>query len=126
MSRLRARYAEILARIAERVADPARQEELNALAERLNPDGWVTADEVVRGLEAYEGVFAALGAAVGPRKRRRRRRSRPAGSGGAGSQAEGGEAATGTDPVEVEGGTAPREDLDADDIDADDSDANDR
>ena len=42
VQRLRARYAEILARIPERTVDPQRQEELKRLADRLNPDSWGT------------------------------------------------------------------------------------
>jgi hypothetical protein len=79
LARLRARYAEVLARISERVPDPARQDELKAQAERLNPDGWVTDSEVTAGLEEYESVFEALRAAVGGPSRRRRRRRRMGG-----------------------------------------------
>jgi hypothetical protein len=75
--RLRARYAEVLARISERVADSVRAAELKSQAERLNPDTWVTADEVSRGLEEYEAVFESLRAVVG-RNRKRRRRGRGA------------------------------------------------
>jgi hypothetical protein len=84
VQRLRARYAEILVRISERTADPARREELKAQADRLNPDAWVTDDEVVQGLEQYESVFASLREVVGQKRRRRRRGrgSRPAEPGG--------------------------------------------
>ena len=75
VARLRSRYAEVLSRISERVTDPGQREELKARAERLNPDGWVTADEVTAALEQYESVFEELRAQVGrdPRRRRRRR-----------------------------------------------------
>jgi hypothetical protein len=75
VSRLRGRYAEVLARIAERVPDAARRDELKLQAERLNPDSWVTDEEVKAGLEGYEGVFESLRAVVGKRRRRRRRGS---------------------------------------------------
>ena len=75
--RLRARYSEVLARISERVTDPARQEQLKAEAERLNPDTWVTDDEVRAGLEGYETIFESLRSVVG---RRRRRGRGPAGT----------------------------------------------
>lgn len=79
LSRLRARYAEVLARISETVTDPERQDELRTQAERLNPDTWVTDAEVTAGLESYESVFESLRTVVGRRKRRRRRSSgRPA------------------------------------------------
>lgn len=72
--RLRARYSEILARIAEKPMDEAAREELKGKAERLNPDGWVTADEVAAALEAYETVFESLRSVVGHYPPRRRRR----------------------------------------------------
>jgi hypothetical protein len=80
--RLRARYAEVLARISETVSDLARQEELKGTAERLNPDTWVTEAEVRAGLEDYETVFESLRSVVGRRRKRRRRSTGPRGSGG--------------------------------------------
>jgi len=76
LGRLRARYAEVLARIAEQPVDDEAKEQLKTRAERLNPDGWVTADEVAAALEQYEAVFEELRALVGrdPRRHRRRRR----------------------------------------------------
>jgi hypothetical protein len=75
LSRLRARYSEVMARISETVTDPVRHEELKSQAERLNPDTWVTAAEVTAGLESYETVFESLRTVVGRRRRRRRRSS---------------------------------------------------
>jgi hypothetical protein len=77
--RLRARHAEILARIAEKTADPLRQQELKAQANRLNPDAWATDEDVVQGLEQYEYVLASL-KEVASQRRRRRRRGRGPGS----------------------------------------------
>ena len=48
------------ARITDRVSDPGRQDELKSLAERLNPDAWVTDADVNAALESYESTFAAL------------------------------------------------------------------
>jgi hypothetical protein len=78
LGRLRARYAEIMARIAERPLDEDAREELKQRAERLNPDAWVTADEVSAALEQYEAIFEGLRAVVGryPRRRRRSRKER--------------------------------------------------
>lgn len=73
--RLRARYAEIMARISEGELDDSTREELKALAERLNPDAWVTHDEVRAGLDSYESVLATLRPQVGAPRRRRRSRS---------------------------------------------------
>jgi hypothetical protein len=75
--RLRARHAEILARISERVPDRARQDELKAQADRLNPDTWVTDEEVRAGLEGYESVLESLRAVVGQGRRRRRGGGQP-------------------------------------------------
>jgi hypothetical protein len=72
--RLRARYAEVMARIAEKPLDEAAKEELRTKAERLNPDAWVTEQEVAAALEQYETVFEALRPLVGRHPRRRRRR----------------------------------------------------
>jgi len=55
---------------------PARQEELRAKADRLDPDAWVTAEEVREGLEHYEQVYSELRRALGRRRRRRRGRRR--------------------------------------------------
>jgi hypothetical protein len=89
LSRLRARYAEVLARISETITDPVRRDQLKSHAERLNPDTWVTDEEVSAGLEAYETVFESLRTIVGRRRRRRRRsggRNREAGPTGSGQQ----------------------------------------
>ena len=74
LGRLRARYAEVLTRIAEKPMDEPAREELKLQAERLNPDGWVTTDEVSAALEQYETVFESLRSVVGRHPRRRRRR----------------------------------------------------
>ena len=65
LSRLRARYAEVLARISETITDPVRRDQLKSDAERLNPDTWVTDEEVSAGLEAYETVFRSEERRVG-------------------------------------------------------------
>lgn len=73
--RLRARYAELMTRITQRIHDQAQQDELKSRAERLNPELWVTEEEVRQGLDGYEATFEEIRAVVGrPRKRRRRRR----------------------------------------------------
>jgi len=73
LARLRARYAEIMARIAERQADESERDELKARAERLNPDNWVTDTDVDEGLEQYEAVYESLRAVVGHARKRRDR-----------------------------------------------------
>jgi hypothetical protein len=73
LARLRARYAEIQARISQRVTDPRRLEKLRAQAEQLNPDGWVTTEEVASGQAEFEAVHSALKGMLGRRRRRSRR-----------------------------------------------------
>jgi hypothetical protein len=82
LTRLRARYAELLARITERGGDPERIEALRAQAESLNPDTWVTDEEVRQGLESFEPKIRDLRAALGIRRRRRSRRGGRRGRGG--------------------------------------------
>jgi len=74
LTRLRARYAELLARITERGGDAERVEALRMQAESLNPDTWVTDEEVRQGLESFEPKIRDLRAALGLRRRRRSRR----------------------------------------------------
>ncbi len=75
--RLRGRYAEMLARIDERTQEAERREELKAIAERLNPDAWVTEADVLAALDSYETSFEALRSVVGRRRRRPRREEDP-------------------------------------------------
>jgi hypothetical protein len=72
LGRLRARHAEVMARIAEQEVDDETREQLKARADRLNPDTWVTADEVDAALEQYETVLEGLRALVGRHPRRGR------------------------------------------------------
>jgi hypothetical protein len=74
LTMLRARHAEILARISARGGDPARVEALREQAERVNPDAWVTETDVNAGLATLDATLAELHRIVGRRRRRRRRR----------------------------------------------------
>ena len=69
LARLRARYAELLTRIADRVENAERQEELKGLAERLNPDAWITDADVTAGLDAYEPTYEMVRSALPPRRK---------------------------------------------------------
>jgi hypothetical protein len=73
LSRLRGQYAAVLARIGRRVPDAARAESLRALAERINPDTWVTEEDVRQGLAGSAAVQDELARYIGRRRRRRRR-----------------------------------------------------
>ena len=74
LTRLRARFAELQARITERGGDAARIDALRAQAEPLNPDTWVTDEEVRQGIESFEPKIRDLRQALGLRRRRRSRR----------------------------------------------------
>ncbi len=76
VARLRARHAEILARISDPVTDPARRQALQALAEELNPDAWLTAEEVQQGLADFDARLARLRAQLGGRRSGRGGRGR--------------------------------------------------
>lgn len=67
--RLRGRHAAMLARIDERTEDEVKRAQLKELAERLNPDSWVTDDDVRAGLENYETTFEQLRNALGGRSK---------------------------------------------------------
>jgi ribonuclease E len=98
LTRLRARYAELLARITERGGDAERIDALRSQAELLNPDSWVTDEEVRQGIEAFEPKIRDLRAALGLRRRRRSRRGgrrrRGSGEGGDPPTAEGSESSS--------------------------------
>ena len=68
-------YPVLRERISERIADPARQETLLALVERLNPVMWTDADQITTGLQQASEALDRL-AKVFTRRRRRARRAR--------------------------------------------------
>jgi hypothetical protein len=83
LERLRGRYAAFMARISRRITDPALVERLRGIAERANPDGWVTDDEVKAGVAGSNAVYTELVSHVGRRRRRRRSGRRAAADSGA-------------------------------------------
>jgi hypothetical protein len=72
--RLRARFAELQARITERGGDAERVAALRIAAEPLNPDTWVTEEEARKGLEEFDPKIRDIRAVLGLRRRRRARR----------------------------------------------------
>ncbi len=76
LSRLRARYAEVLARIHAAPIDAETQARLIELAEQLNPDAWVTPAQVQEQVGRFEAVLAEISAVIGPPRRRTRRGGR--------------------------------------------------
>ena len=61
-------------RIPYRTSDPARQEALNALADRLNPGNWTDADEITAGLQQAAEALERLSHVFAKRRRRGRRK----------------------------------------------------
>jgi hypothetical protein len=61
-------------RIPHRTSDPARQEALNALADRLNPANWTDADEITAGLQQAAEALERLSLVFAKRRRRGRRK----------------------------------------------------
>ena len=59
-TRLRARYAEINARIHQLPADDATKAAWQTRAEPLNPDSWLTPHEILKGVNHADELFDAL------------------------------------------------------------------
>jgi hypothetical protein len=59
-TRLRARYAEITTRIHQMDADDATRAAWQTRAEPLNPDSWITADEILAGVSHADRLFDDL------------------------------------------------------------------
>jgi hypothetical protein len=59
-TRLRARYAEITARIHQMDADDATRAAWQTRAEPLNPDSWITPDEILAGVSRADELFDNL------------------------------------------------------------------
>jgi hypothetical protein len=59
-TRLRARYAEINARIHQMPVDESTRAAWHTRAERLNPDSWLTPDEILHGVSRADELFDAL------------------------------------------------------------------
>lgn len=73
--RLRARYAEIQARINEKSAETVDfdRDALRTRAEALNPDRWTTIESAMRSIERFESDVEAIKAQLGRRPARPRR-----------------------------------------------------
>jgi hypothetical protein len=56
-TRLRARYAELLNRLHHAPGDAMAREEWGARLETMNPDAWVTPDEVLQGVQNADRLF---------------------------------------------------------------------
>src|SRR5207249_179314 len=70
-------YPMVRERVPRRTSDPARQEALLALAERLNPSAWTDADQITAGLQQASEALERLSRVFSRRRRRPRRAARP-------------------------------------------------
>ena len=59
-TRLHARYAEIVARVHRIPTEHPQRGAWEARADALNPDNWVTPDEVLDGVQRADGLFDSL------------------------------------------------------------------
>jgi hypothetical protein len=59
-TRLHARYAELAARISELPVDELTRDAWRTRAEAMNPDNWVTPDEILSGVQRAGGLFDDL------------------------------------------------------------------
>jgi hypothetical protein len=59
-TRLRGRYAEVVARIHQRVPAGPEREMWESRAAALDPDAWVTADEILSGVSHADQLFDAI------------------------------------------------------------------
>lgn len=59
-TRVRGRYAELRAHIEAHPADEATKERWRLTLETINPDAWVTAEDVLAGMTRADAVYAAL------------------------------------------------------------------
>ena len=73
LARLRARYAEIQARIGEKSLVPDDLDAIRTRAEALNPDRWATIESAMNSIERFEADVEAIKALLGRRPARGRR-----------------------------------------------------
>jgi hypothetical protein len=99
-------YPVVRERIPQRTPDPARQEVLLALAERLNPTSWTDADQITTGLQQATEALERLAHVFAKRRRRGRKKAR-GGSETAGSADVSADAVTESDAGDDPGTTEP-------------------
>jgi hypothetical protein len=68
-------YPIVRDRIPRRTSDPARQEALLALAERINPSAWTDADQITTGLQQASEALERLSRVFAKRRRRSKKRT---------------------------------------------------
>jgi len=73
-------YTAVRDKIPQRAQDPARQEVLYALAERLNPAAWTDADQITTGLQDAADALQRLSHVFAKRRRRSKKKSAAVGA----------------------------------------------
>lgn len=73
LARLRARYAEIQARVSEKSLDSVDRESIRTRVDALNPDQWTTIESTVTSIERFEADVEAIKSQLGRRPARVRR-----------------------------------------------------
>src|SRR5438105_3825351 len=68
-------YAAVREKIPQRAPDPARQQVLFALCERLNPAAWTDADQITAGLQQAGEALQRLSHVFSKRRRRSKKRT---------------------------------------------------
>jgi hypothetical protein len=59
-TRLRGRYAELAARVADHPADDVTKERWRLRLDALNPDAWVTAEDILHGMSRADALYDQL------------------------------------------------------------------
>ncbi len=97
--------------LPQRVADPARREALLDIAQRLNPAGWIDADEIATGLQGAAEALEQLSRAFSKRRRKPRRGGQRDTQAGA-AEAPAGTAGESPDQLDVETESATADGID--------------
>lgn len=105
VERVRASYAEILARISRKESDPARQQAVRDGVAELDPDVWMNGPDVAAALERFEQEIRRLRMRLGRRRGGRRR-----GRGRRGAPGDAGSGSTGNTTAEGSGNGGPETD----------------
>jgi hypothetical protein len=102
-------YATLREKIPQRAPDPARQEVLLALCERLNPAAWSDADQITAGLQGAAEALPRLSHVFAKRRRRTKKRKPESSEAVKASEPKESAAIEPPEPTEPTAPTAPTE-----------------
>lgn len=114
-------FPQVRERILQRSHDPARQEALLALAERLNPATWTDADQITSGLQQAAETLERLSHVFAKRRRRARKKAKFGASAGGSAETTAAHADAGSDEAAVDVPGAERDTDPGSDADTTDS-----